>query len=114
MTKQSIDPIIEEIHETRREIAKRIVGRFEEQRIEDQPGRGGEDQRVAIRVGLGHDLMRNHAARAGAIVDDHLLAPVIGEALCDGARREIIGAACGAGDDDAYGPHRVVGAGLSV
>jgi hypothetical protein len=79
------------------------VGCFVKQRIEYQSGGRRKNQRVAIRVGFGCNLMRDYAARAGAIVDHHLLAPVVGQPLRNRTRGEIIGAARGAGDDDADG-----------
>jgi hypothetical protein len=87
----------------RRQIAKRIVGCFVKQRIEYQSGGRRKNQRVAIRVGFGCNLMRDYAARAGAIVDHHLLAPVVGKPLRNRARGKVIGTACGARHDDADG-----------
>ena len=43
----------------RRKVAKRIVGRFVQQRVDDQARRSGENERVAVGVRLRRDLVRN-------------------------------------------------------
>jgi hypothetical protein len=50
---------------------------------------GAEQQGVAVGGCLGDDLRADIAARAGLVVDDHLLAPDLGEVLCHDAAQQI-------------------------
>ena len=95
----------------RREILVGLVGQTGHQVWRDgMRAAGGEQQRVAVRRGLGRLARADGAARAGAVVDDQLLAQVLGHALRHHARHEVGGAAGRKGHDQAHrmrGPGRL-------
>ena len=61
---------------------------------------------MAVGRALRHRLRREVAARAGAVLDHHLLRPALGELLPEGARQDVARPAGGEADDEA---HRLVG-----
>ena len=74
----------------RREILHRVVAEVRIKVRADAVGRDGvEQQRVAVRVGLGDARGRDGAAGAGAIVDDDRLAERVGELRADDPRDEV-------------------------
>ncbi len=77
----------------RREVPDHIERRVAAQQRDDPDIVGVEQQRVAIGLCLGHDVRRDDAARAAAIVHDHGLAQAASQSLHDQARREIVAAA---------------------
>ena len=76
----------------RREILDRVVGLLLQAGV-DREGDGRDQQRVAVRRGLGGGAGADGAAAARAIVDDDGLAPAVGEALRDQPRDRVGGAA---------------------
>ncbi len=91
----------------RSEIAFGVVADFAEQVLVHSDFRWCRHQEHgAIGGGSGHRLGAYHAARAGAIVHDHRLAPSVGEPLADCARDDVGAAAGRVGHDD---PDRFAG-----
>ncbi len=83
-----------------------ILGRIERQlaveRLVDGERSGrGEQQRVAVGIRLGHRLAAGVAAAAGSILDDELLAEIVGELLRQDARHHVDRAAGRVRIDDA-------------
>ena len=50
-------------------------------------------QRVAVGLGLGHQVRADGARGAGAVLDDHRLAPALRERVRDEAREHVRGRA---------------------
>ena len=86
----------------RREILDRIEGHFgEEARVDRERSRRAHQDRVTVGRGLGDDVGADIAARAGPVVDHHLLREAHGESLRDRARDDVGAAARGKGHDEA-------------
>ncbi len=66
------------------------------------------DQRVTVGRGLRDDVGTDVSAGAGAVVDDHGLAPFFAHFGGNQARCRIGGTARREGHDDAYAPARIV------
>jgi hypothetical protein len=66
----------------------------------DRVAHESQAQRVTVRIGLGDDSAAYDAARAGAVVNHHLLAQAVGELLRDGAGDDVGGAPGGERHDD--------------
>mgnify|MGYP007116553332 CR=1 FL=1 len=74
----------------------------------DREGAGFRDhQRVAVRCGLGHRARAGDVGGATLVLDDDLLAPVLGKLLAEGARHHIGDAAGRRGDDQRDRPGRI-------
>ena len=82
----------------RREILDRIERQLLHPRI-DRKRDGGDEKRVAVRRGFGDGCRADHAAAAGAVVDDRGSRPGVGEALRDHPRDDV-GRAAGHERDD--------------
>ncbi len=96
-------------HRERRRDRRQVLQRIERQRLQaGQDGDGGiarPHQRVAVGGGLG-DLVGADGARiAGDVLDDHRLAPGLGEFLREHAAGDVGGAAGGEAHDQ---PHRLL------
>ncbi len=76
----------------RRERLDRIVGQFVEPRVDRMRQRNDQDG-VAIGCRMGRKLGADHAAGAGAVVDDHLLAELLAELGADHAPDHVVAAA---------------------
>jgi hypothetical protein len=77
-----------------------IVRRFAIERGRDRDaGLRRDEQRVTVRSGFGDEVRAYHAARAGPVVDDHVLAPCFAELLCEYPRYKVGRAAGGQADD---------------
>ena len=96
----------------RREVAHRVVAQVLEQRRVDREHADRADQdRVAVRIGLGDELGGDGAVRARAVLDHRRLAEQLLELRADGAADDVGGAAGDEGNDD---PDRLGGRGLRV
>ena len=94
----------------RREVPDRIEGHLaEEARVDRERSRRAHQQRVAVGGALRDDVGADVAARAGPIVDQHLLREALGELLRDRARDDVGAAARRESDDEA---NRLGGVGL--
>ena len=69
----------------------------------DGEGGGDEEDGVAVAGRLGGELGADQRARAGAVVDEHLLLPSIGQVLADQPRLDVDAVARREWDDDANG-----------
>ena len=88
----------------RREVLDRVVGQLGvEARIDAVRGDVGEKQRVAVRRSLRRKLGAEQPARAGAVVDDDLLADLGADVGCERAAHRVGRAADGLRDDDLDG-----------
>ena len=93
----------------RREILHRVeLGRGQRDRIDHVRRRRADGKRVAVARLRLHVLCADHAAAAGAVLDQHLLAPEIGQLLRHGPREDVARAAGRIGGDDAHRPARIV------
>ena len=89
------------------EAAHRVVGglRVERRRGDDRRG-VGEQQRVAVRRRLGHDVGAEDAARAGTVVHQETLPQALGIVLGEHARGDVARPAGREDDDDAHRARR--------
>ncbi len=87
----------------RREIDGGVERKLAVERLIDRerPGRG-EQQRVAVRVGLGHRLRAGIATAARPVLHDELLAQLLAELLRQEARHHVDGATRRIRIDDAH------------
>ena len=84
----------------RREIFYRIVGElFEEAHVYRMRRGIAEQQRIAVGRRMRCDVGADDAGRSGAVVDDDLLPPFLGQFLRKGARNDVDAAARGEGRD---------------
>jgi hypothetical protein len=90
----------------RREVARWIEGQAlgVERRVDDEGARGGEQQRVAVRVRLGDVGKADNAAGAGLGLDHHRLANALRNLVEHDAADGVGGATCLKGTDDADRP----------
>ena len=79
----------------------RVAGVLAQARV-DRVGAGGDEQRVAVGVGLGDRARGDVAAGAAAVLDDDALAPFLLQALAEDARDRVGRPAGGEGDDEAH------------
>jgi hypothetical protein len=94
----------------RREALDRIIRQLGvEARIDHEGHLRPDQQRVAVGRGLGDVFRRNLVVGAGLVLDDHLLAPSLGEALRQRASERIGHAAGRRRNDDCYRFGRIVG-----
>ena len=84
----------------RHEILHRVERLLVEPRIDRMRDRDDEE-RVAVGRGLGGEIGADHAAGAGAIVDEDLLAEVLAELVGDDAADDVVAAAGRERDDQA-------------
>ena len=77
----------------RREIAQRIVRQLRVHARIDRQRRQAHQQRVAVGRRLGDDVVADDGAGAGAVIDHHLLAELLGEFLRDDAADDVGAAA---------------------
>jgi hypothetical protein len=88
---------------------QRIVADLVEQGLVDgQRARGGDQDRVAVRLGAGHGRRPEIAARAGLVLDHEAVPEVIGHALQHDPADDIARAAARERHDDPDGPARVI------
>ena len=81
-------------HHHRREVLRRIERQLRiDARADDQAAEVGEQQRVAVGRALRDEIGADVAVRAGLVLDDHRLAPDLGELRADLAREDVGGAA---------------------
>jgi hypothetical protein len=93
----------------RRQILERIVRHVGKQiLVERDLGRRSNQQRVAVGRTLGDKLRPDHAARAGLVLDDEILAERLAELDRQYARHQIGAAAGGVGHDDVDRPVRPI------
>ena len=92
----------------RREVLDRVIGKLGIQRGADRIGLRREQKRVAVWRRLRHDVGADGRARAGLVVDDHLLAEPLRELLRDHAHRPVDRTARREGHDDAHRPRRII------
>ena len=81
------------------EVLQRVVGDLGEQRRVLDVGGDGHEQRLAVGRGAGDLLAADHAAGAGAVLDNDGLAPELGELAGEQPAGEVGGAARGKGHD---------------
>ena len=87
----------------RREILQRIVGhRHAHMGRDDQRGFGGHQERVAVRLGLGHRVGADPPGRAGAVLDVERLAVQGRQVRLQHARDQVGAAARRKRHDDAH------------
>ena len=87
----------------RREGGQRVDRHFRKQVLVDREvAERGHQQGVAIRRGARRDLGADHAAGAGAVLDNHPLAPQLAKLLPDHAGHDVGAAAGREGHDDAH------------
>ena len=84
----------------RLEVLQRIVGLLEAERGVGRQRRRAEQQRLAVGLGLGHQLHADDGVAAAAVLDDHLLAEQRRHLLGDQAARRVGGAARDVGHHD--------------
>jgi len=97
-------------HQQRRDADEilRIVGqRLDQMRIEDLRPRGREQQRVAVRSGLGDAVGSDDRPGAGLVLDDHRLLQPLAQAIADETRHDVGPAARRKRHDDANDPRRI-------
>ena len=100
---------VEHRHADRREILDRVVGQVAAQgRVDRDRAHRGEEQGVAVGVGLGHVLGRDRAVRARPVLDDDGLSEQRSQPLGEQARDEIGGAAGGERDHELDRPVGIV------
>ena len=85
------------------EILHRIKRHFHQTHIHRHHRHRRHQQRVTIGVGLGHDLTRDHAARAAAIVIQNMLPDAVGKLARHWPRHHVGAAAGREGDHPADG-----------
>jgi hypothetical protein len=83
------------------EIARKLVGRWFDQRRVDGERWSAHEQRVAVSGRFGHGLHADRAAAARAVIRDDLHAERLAHALRDGSRDGVDAAAWRGGDDEA-------------
>jgi hypothetical protein len=90
-----------------REIAQRIVADLGiDERADDGERQRGDDEVVAVGLGIGDGLHADYAAGAGARLDEELLLEHAGEVIGDDAGKNVGGAARREGIDDAHRTRR--------
>ena len=96
-------------HERHRGEALHRVERYlaVQRRVHRQLCAGREQQRVAVGCRLGHEFGRDVAASPGAVLDQHLLSPALGQLLADAPGHDVGRAARREGQDHADGLYRV-------
>ena len=77
-----------------------------QRRVQHQAGRARDEERVAIRRGLGQGLGADDLARTGDVLHHHRLADLRAEAGGERPRRQVARPSGGIGDDDAHLPGR--------
>ena len=92
----------------RRQVALRIIGQFFVQTRIDTEGTADQQHRITVGSCARHQLCRQHTATAAAaIVDDKLLAELLGQFTRDHARHKVGVAAGRLGNDESHRPCRV-------
>ena len=84
-----------------------VVGQFRVGGGINRVRRRDEADRVTVGSGFGGQVDRDGARGAGAVLDDRLLPPFVGELLRDGARRRVGSGPGGERDEEAYGFVRI-------
>src|SRR5262249_56250424 len=82
-------------------------------RVERERAGRSEQERVAVRLRLGHEIAAGIATAAGAVLDDDLLAESLRELLCQNSRHYVDRSARRIGVDDANDAIRIALRGLS-
>ena len=90
-----------------REIAQRVEGHLARLRHELVEAVVGEEQGVAVRLGLGDEAGALHARAAGHELHDHGLAEDVGDDARDATRVEVVAAARAHGQDERDGTIRI-------
>jgi len=92
----------------RRKILHGIVSQLLVERLVDgERGRGRHQQRVAVGIGLGHQLRANDRVGARPVIDEDLLAEILAHLVGNDAGEEIGGPAGREWNDEADLPRRI-------